>query len=151
MKVKKSFSSSRWIQICGLLILLALLVLYGYRENPFVTLRMCLGDPHQYDGQEINIAQEATVAQLLTNGFLLRQMDQIIRVQGDSQNASPGDYVRMKAIFHKENYLELKRLYVAKGRRLKMIVSVVPVMYILFLFFKTYRFDCFDMLFKERN
>lgn len=111
---------------------------------------MCLKDPLRYDGQEIGVGTEATVVEILPDGFLLHEMGQTIRVEGDPQNASQGDFVRMRAVFHKQGYLELKHLYVAKGRRLKILVSIVPALLILFFVLRTYRFDWKQLLFIER-
>ncbi len=111
---------------------------------------MCLNDPLRYDGKEIGVGTEATVVEILADGFLLRQMGQTIRVEGNSQNASPGDFVRLSAVFHRQGYLELRHLYVAKGRRLKIVLSIIPALLVLFLVLKTYRFDWRRLLFTER-
>ena len=142
---------NRWILIFGLLLVLAILVWYGYHFRPKMTLKMCLDDPLRYDGKEIGVWAESKVVELLPDGFLVKEMSYTIRVVGDPQNASPGDYVRMRAVFHKEGYLELKRLYVAKEKRLKIVVSIVPVLLVLFLLFKTYRFDWSRMFFREKT
>ena len=111
---------------------------------------MCLNDPLRYEGQEIGVGTEATVVEILPDGFLLREMGQTIRVEGDPQNASPGDLVRLRAVFHRQGYLELRHLYVAKGRRLKIALSIVPALLVLFLVLRAYRFDWKRMLFTER-
>ncbi|MFB0565714.1 MAG: hypothetical protein ACETWK_08565 [Candidatus Aminicenantaceae bacterium] len=141
---------NRWINILGLLVVLICLVLYGYLSRDPVTLDKCLNNPIQYDGKDINVSIEATVVKLLSDGFFVRQMGRAIRVVGDPQNASVGDFVVMLAVFHKEGYLELKSLRVAKGRRLKVLISIPPALLVLFLLFWTYRFDLRLLLFKER-
>lgn len=141
---------NRWVLTSGFLLLLIGLIYYGYRYNPRVNLSMCLNDPLKYDRYEVSIGTEAKVVERLSDGFILQEMGHTIRVKGDPQNVSPGDYVRLRAIFHKEGYLDLKLLYVAKGRRLKILVSIAPVVLVLFLFFRTYRFYGRRMIFTKR-
>lgn len=151
MRKKINPSRARWILISGFLIVLVGLVWYGYEYNPTVSLQMCLNDPLLYDGREIDAGMETKVVEIIPDGFILQQGGRTIRVMGDRQNASPGDYVGLQAVFHKEGYLELKSLYVAKGRRLKIVLSALPVLLVLFLLFKNFRFDWRRLLFIERS
>ncbi len=112
---------------------------------------MCLRDPLRYDRQEIGVGTEAKVVEIFPGGFMLQEMGRTIRVEGNSLNALPGDFVRLRAVFHKEGYLELKHLYVAKGRRLKIVISILPALLVLFLILKSYKFNWRRMLFTERN
>ncbi len=143
--------NSRWVQIFGLLLIVVILVWYGYRFNPTVTLRMCLNNPLKYDGREIAVRTEAKVEKLMPDGFLVMEAGHTIRVKGNPQNASLGDYVRMRAVFHKEGYLELKRFFVAKEKPLKIVVSIFPALLVFFLLLRTYRFDWRRMLFREKT
>jgi hypothetical protein len=115
-----------------------------------MTLQMCLDDPLKYDGMEIGVGTEAKVIQLLPDGFIVREVGRTFRVKGNPQEASLGDFVRMRAVFHKEGYLELTRLQVAKGRYTKIVVSIAPALLVLFLLFRTYKFDWRRTLFKEK-
>ena len=151
MRTERSDSGrTRWILIFGLLLSLIALVWYGYRFNPRVMLKMCLDDPIKYDGIGIEVGTEAKVTKLLPDGFIVKEAGRTIRVKGNPQNASMGDFVRMRAVFHKEGYLELKRLQVAKGKYIKIVVSIVPALLVLFLLFRTYKFDWHRILFREK-
>lgn len=152
MRTERSDSGpNRWILILGLLLSLIALVWYGYRFHPRVTLQMCLDDPLEYDGMEIGVGTEAKVTDLLPDGFIVKEVGSTFPVKGNPQDASLGDFVRMRAVFHKEGYLELKRLQVAKGRYTKIVVSVAPALLVLFLLFRTYKFDWRRILFKEKT
>jgi len=142
---------TRWILIFELLLSLVVLIWYGYRFNPRVTLQMCLEDPLRYDGMVIGVGAEAKVIQLLPDGFVVKEVGRTLRVKGNPQDASLGDFVRMRAVFHKEGYLELKRLQVAKGKYTKIVVSIAPALLVLFLLFRTYKFDWRWILFREKN
>ena len=140
----------RWIVIPALLFILICLIWFGFQNAPSITLQMCLDNPTYYDGYEIGVGNEATIAQLLPEGFLVRQMSNTIRVSGGPQNASVGDFVQLRAIFHKEGYLELVKMHVAKQRRAKIFISVVPTLLILFIFFRRFKFNWRQMFFHER-
>ncbi len=140
----------RWFKTVGLLAVLAGLAVYGYLYNPVGKLSKCLADPERHDGRIIGVGTEAKVVELLPEGFVIQELGQRIAVAGDLPKASPGDYIRIRAIFHKEGYLELDQLYVAKGRRAKIFVSIVPALLVIFLLFRTYRFDWRQLLFRER-
>ncbi len=135
--------------ILALLLALTALVYYGYLHYPGITLRMCVEDPLRYDGRAIGVGTETTVAALFADGFLIHHMGDTFRVLGDPGDAEPGDFIQMRAVFHCEGYLELQRLHVAKYRRLKIIVSIAPVVLVAFLFLKHYRFNWGRCLFYE--
>ena len=52
-----------------------------------------------------------------------------------------GEFVGMRAIFHREGYLEAVALHVAKRRREKIWISVLPVFLVGFLFIRNFRFN----------
>lgn len=136
----------------GLLaVLLVALTYYGYRAFPEIRLVDCLRDPARYDGTLITVGTEATVERVLPDGFLVRQMGRVVRVIGDAGNPRPGDYVRFRARFHQEGHLSLAQLYVAKRRRAKVGVSILPVLLVVALVVKTYRFDPHRFCFVERK
>jgi len=45
----------------------------------------------------------------------------------------------LKAVFHKEGYLELEQAHVLKLRPLKMVLSVIPLLVITGVFLRIYR------------
>ncbi|MDZ7337946.1 MAG: hypothetical protein ONB30_05350 [candidate division KSB1 bacterium] len=131
----------RVITIAAPLLVLGTLTYYGYRAYPELRLSTCLQDPLRYDGAHLVVGTEATVEALVPNGFVIRQLGRSVCVVGDPGDARVGDFVRMEVIFHKEGYLTLKRLYVAKKRRAKIAVSVLPVLVVGVWFCRAYRFD----------
>jgi len=144
-------NSKRLVQILLLTILLIGLSIYGKISNPEIILSTCLTNPEQHDGAIITVGTEATVAEMLPNGFLLQQRDQRIPVYGNVPEIAKNEFVNIVARFHKEGYLELQKLYVAKGRRFKIAASVLPVLLIVFFFIKSYRFDPHRFLFYKRD
>ena len=127
------------------------LSIYGKISNPQIILSMCLEEPDRYNGAIITVGAEATVAQMLPNGFILQQMARRIPVYGNVPEVAENEFVNIVARFHKEGYLELQQLYVAKGRRFKIAASILPALLIVFFFIKSYRFDLRCFLFYKRD
>ena len=144
-----SLCKNRWIRIFTLTGMLTALVVYGYYHNPNVTLEMCLENPEKYDGRTIAISTEPTIAEIHDGWFIFNQLGQRHKVFGDAGSGSVGDFFSMKAIFHKDSDLELVALHVAKARRWKILVSILPVLVVVFLFFKYYRFSWSTFTFLE--
>lgn len=141
---------SRWIKVAGLILALLVLAAYGYMNYPGLTLPMCLDNPGEYDGREVSLGTETRVEEILPGGFRVRQWGRYIRVEGDPQDAEVGDFVQLLAVFHREGFLELKRLYVAKNQRKKILVSILPALLVLGLFFRKYNFTWTKKRFEER-
>ncbi len=150
MNQRLKFLNNRWLITVGLFALLTGLITYGYLHNPAGKLRKYLADPLRYDGQQIDVDIEAKVVKLLPDGFIIQELGQMIRVNGNPQTASPGDFIRLRAIFHKEGYLELKQLHVGKRRRSKIFVSIVPVFLVFLLLLRTYRIDWHHLLLEKK-
>lgn len=127
------------------------LVVYGKMANPAVTLQMCLRQPSRYDGQVIQVGAEATVVAIRQDGFVIRQMGKTIPVIGGNEGIVIGDFVSLIATFHSTGFLELHESYVARYRRLKILVSILPVLLIGYLFFKRYKFSVKQGLFYSRD
>lgn len=118
------------------------LIIYGKRNFPETTLHMCLKEPQRYDGVTLTIGNEAIVHQLTADGFIIKQMGELIPVKS-SKTASlePGVFVNSIAVFHKEGWLEAKQVRVMKYRRIKIGVSILPVIIITVLFFRHFYFQ----------
>ena len=131
----------RILAIIGSAVVLTALGFYSDHCKPVVTLQDCLANPAKYDGYTIEIRQEATVGEVFSDGFTLVQMGDTISVQGRLANLSPGEYVTLRGVFHKEGHLVLEKGRVGRGRRLKMVASLLPLPLVLILLFKDYRFS----------
>ncbi len=141
----------RLFTVCLLFGALVALTLYGYRAYPELRLSACLQDPLRYDGAQLIVGNEATVQSLLPDGFVIHQMGRSLRVLGNPGEAQVGDFVRMQVTFHKEGHLTLHRLYVAKKRRAKVAVSLLPALLVAGLCIRAYRFDRSRACLVERN
>lgn len=131
----------RYLYMLLLCTLLAGLVYYGKTHNPAVTLAMCMENPAAFDGQTIFIGTEITVREVREDGFQIHQMGRIARVYGESAQVKKGDTVQLVAQFRAPDQLVLEKLYVAKKRRWKIALSVVPVVLIAMALISAFEVD----------
>ena len=132
----------RWIFICLLLVLIVLLSFYSVNHRPWIHIKDCLENPEKYDGTLITNFSEPQIQEIYIDGFLLQQ-NQIppLRVYSDTTGLILGEYIGLQAIFHKEGYLEATVVQISKNREEKIWISVLPVFFVGFLFFRYYRFN----------
>lgn len=135
-----SWNIKRLLRIVLYTTCLGAMVFYGNRNNPAVTLQMCFDNPDKYDGTQIEIGNEIIVYSVTQFGFVIKQMDNLVEVRGETNDVEPLEYIVMKAVFHKGPWLELKDYHVAKRRRAKVYISVFPVIFIIAYFFAKVKF-----------
>ena len=73
-----------------------------------------------------------------------------ITVMGSADGLRTNDYIDAVVVFHKEGYLELKEIYVRKMRRLKIAISVLPVLLVMWLVLRQYKLDFRRRFFVEK-
>lgn len=140
----------RLFRILLLTFLLAILIWYGHTFYPAVTLQMCLANPELHDGSTIVVGNEATIQEIYDDGFLIEQMGKKVRVISSEQNVRLGEFVILKAVFHKPNLLEALEVRIAKKRRAKIWLSVIPALLVVAYFMKRFRFNVRQFYFEER-
>jgi len=141
---------ARGLRIALMLSLLAGLVVFGKVHQPAITLPMCLKNPRQFDGREVEISTEVRVRQVLADGFIIEQMRKRIRVLGDPAGLRTGDQVSLIATFHADGWLEAHKLHIAKGRIWKIWLSLLPVLAVGIVLLCKYRFDWHQWIILER-
>lgn len=103
--------------------------------------RRCLAEPESCDGQLIPFFIDARIIRIEPDRLVISQPEGevVIRVPGGTASigGKPGDYLEARAIFHREGWLELEAIQVAPLRRLKIAVSLLPVLAVAYLLFKT--------------
>ena len=135
-----SWNIKRLLRIVLYITCLVAMVIYGYRNNPAITLQMCLDNPDKYDGTQIEIGNEIIVYSVTQFGFVIKQMNNLVEVRGETNDVEPHEYIVLKAVFHKGPWLELKDYHVAKRRRAKVYISVFPVLFIFAYFLSKAKF-----------
>lgn len=143
----------RIIKAITLITLIFSLCIYSrMKEDSSLTFQQCLLNPNKYDKVRLNIGHTDTkIGKVRKDGFELVESKDRISVMGNAKNLKENEYIYLQAIFHKEGYLELERIRIRRFRRLKMAVSVLPVLLVTFLFFKRYRFNFKTLVFVEKQ
>lgn len=131
------------VLIVGLALLICSLAIACHFFKPFIDLETCLSQPERFDGSCIEIYNNTKAGKIISpNEIELIKGKLHIRVIGPiPENLKINNFISLKAIFHKEGYLELVQLRIAKGRRIKIIVSIFPVIFVFLLFFKHFKFN----------
>ena len=71
---RQNWPGKRILFVILLLFVQAGLIWYGRVYNPAITLQQCLADPERYDSARIEVATEAVITAISSDGFMLRQM-----------------------------------------------------------------------------
>ncbi|MDZ7289198.1 MAG: hypothetical protein ONB44_11655 [candidate division KSB1 bacterium] len=127
-----------------ILIGLALLVLLGAWANyscPYPDLAEILANPKKFAGQRVAIFIEARIVEQTEDGFILMQRGKRLRVHCEVKEAPVGEYVAVAGIFDPPDHLRADGLRLARDRRWKMSISVVPLLLLIILLPLALRFD----------
>ncbi len=111
-------------------------------HHPWTSLNQCLEHPDQYDGREVNQFREPVIGTLFADGFeLIQKNGPSIRVLCDTTGLMRGEFVGIKATFHKQGYLDRAYIQVAILRREKMTISAFPAVLVVGLFLYRFRWN----------
>ena len=121
----------RIIKISILLFLLLALSYYGAHFHPWIETSDCLDRPGEYDGKLVTLYSEPMIGEIYSDGFqLLQKHRPPIRVYSDTTGLHTGEFIGLRATFHREGYLQAVSLRVARNRRYKIWLSILPVIFI---------------------
>jgi hypothetical protein len=109
--------------------------------RPYPHLKEVLANPQKYHDKPLRLIVECSIAAVTPEGFVLRQMDAEIAAQTPEKNLQAGDYVVVEGVLRAPAILEVTRLRVAHKRRLKMAISLAPVLVVVFLVWRNVRCD----------
>ena len=143
----------RYIKIFLLILILAVLCLYSFREGKriYIDLGICLANADHFDGREIVVENYVYVSSVSKDRFAIEQEGSRIPVMGAPEELAPGDEIALRAIFHREGYLTLQEMHIKKLRTIKILISLVAAMFVAGLFLIRYRFTLNGFQFVERT
>jgi hypothetical protein len=105
--------------------------------------RQCLAEPDACDGREIPFYIDARIVRVQPDRLIITQPEGPVEIRIPAGmggiRGKPGDYLEALAVFHKESGLELRAIQTAPLRKIKIAVSVLPVLALVFLLWRTIR------------
>jgi len=136
-------------RIIALSLIISLFCIHSHRNRPEIalTFRECLLSPEKYDNRELIVKNEAKTGEIFKDKFEILQGDDKITVVGPTEELKRNEFVTMRATFHKEGFLTVKEMHVHRFRRLKMVISILPVILVGWIFFRRYRFNLRKIMF----
>jgi hypothetical protein len=134
-----------------LCLILVLLSGYGAFHHPWLSYRECVSDPVRYDGRLVEEFHEPVIGAIRKDGFeLLQRGEAPVFVWADTAGLASGEFVSLKAVFHKDGPMAATVAVVASRRKEKMILSLFPAVLIIVLFFRNFRFNTKRLEFESR-
>jgi hypothetical protein len=115
------------------LIVLTLICAWAQYSCPYPELAQMLKNPEQYAGKRVAVFIEARVKAHTADGFRLDQRGAQLQVHSAVKNAPLDEFVSVAGIFQPPNHLHADTVHLARDRRWKMAVSVIPVLALVFL------------------
>ena len=134
--------SKRFILFSILLTALFGLCFWGRYFHPWIDTTQCDRNPATCDGLLVIHFSEPMIGEIYKDGFLLLQKNkQPIRVRSDTTGLIPGEFIGLSAIYHREGYLETVSLEIARNRRYKIWLSVIPLGIVIFALIRCFRIN----------
>ena len=127
-----------------------LLGAYSYSSHENYRLADCYANPQHYDGRIVKLGSEAVIVSRDTSGFTLREGQARVRVLSPVPEAAVGSYVFVRGVFHQGGWIDPLAVRVATGRRLKMIVSIVPGLWVACLCLAHFRINWKQLALEHR-
>ena len=135
----------RLLRIILLFVALIGLLVYACRERGDLTFDRCRAEPVRFDGAEVPLYVDTRLLKIEPDRILVSQPGGEVTVMVPAEKrpvkAHPGEYIEALTIFHKEGYLELYEIRTAPLRKLKILVSIPPVLLIAVLLIQSLRWE----------
>jgi len=144
------------LKIVLLLVFVAIACLYSQLSFDELTYQECLDNPARYDGALVPISLDVTLGKIEPERFWVHNQGDgfPVEVPGGTapHNLREGDFFQATAIFHQlgnGGYLELDRIRTAPLRRLKIAVSVLPVLLVVVLLARWIRLEKWRLVVRD--
>ncbi len=137
----------RPVKIAGLILALVFLGWLSNRQTRRLTFAECLRDPERYSGAEVIIYQEPRLIKINEHRLVVSNPEGPIEIRippgfagvvppgARLTDLKPGDSLEAVTVFRRPGDLELKAIRGSPLRGLKVMVSIVPVIFVgIFLF-----------------
>jgi hypothetical protein len=114
-------------------------------------LEECLSTPTACHGKLWTANAGGIITAIEPERFWLDNEGTYIQVNGRIPDLRVGDTVFMEATFHQEGYWTLQRAYISRYRHVRIWASLMAMAGVLWVFFRSYRFDLSRWAFIHRS
>lgn len=131
----------RAIKIFISLLLIMLSIIYGEIKGPqlFPGFLETRKNPRQFINKEISFGGK--IIEINKNYFLIEIEKKPVKILGSLEKNKLNYSINGKAIYLADGSLKLLKFHLSNIRIYKIILSIFPILFIGYLFFKEYRFD----------
>ena len=126
------------------------LIIYGQIQIPqnYPGYKEAKAEPDKFDGKEIYFGGK--ILDVEDGHFLVENEQYKVLVEGKIDKSVIGGNISGKAVFRRNKTLTMQDYHISNLRKYKVIVSLFPFIFVLFLFWKQYSFDFKEVMFKKR-
>ncbi len=128
--------------------LIAVLGWWSWYSDPNPGLPEIMASPASYEGQEIKIGDEPVLESTDADSFTVRSRGYRFRVTGNVSQEDVGRFIYVRGVFQlpesageEDGRVDPAEHYVARGRRAKIWLSVIPVIWVGVLLLRHFRIN----------
>jgi len=123
-------------------VILILLMIKSRFFHPWLDIETCRQNPDKYDGALITHFREPRIGSIERDGFwLLQKTCADIFVRTDTSGLRRNEFIGLLATFNRDSTLTVDRLVIARHRRYKMTLSLIPAILILVMLLRKLRWN----------
>lgn len=121
---------------------------WSWYSDPDPSLPEVIASAADFEGRQVKISDEPVVESVATDSFIVRSRGFRLRVSGRVSTDDVGRFVYVRGIFRRpaasaewDGIINPAEHHVARGRRAKIWLSVIPVVWITVLLLRHFRID----------
>jgi hypothetical protein len=131
------------------LLLIILLIIYANIKGPIVYpgYQEAKNHPRQFVGKKINFGGK--IIRVENNYFIVEIDKKPVKARGVLPKNQVGYLITGNALYQTDGSLKALQYHTSNLRNYKIIISIIPIIFITYLFIKEYRFDKKTLTFKK--
>ena len=142
---------NKYLKIVIALILLLMIVTYAVIRGPLIYpgYKEAINNQNTHIGQKINFGGK--ILNIEEDKFTVEIDKKPVFVEGNIGKNTINYKISGTAIFNKDKSLKMLTYHTSNLRQYKVLISLIPLIVIIYLFLKQYTFDFKTFIFKRRN
>jgi hypothetical protein len=139
------------IKVLFPLVIIFAMVVYGIKQIPLIypNYAVARNNHISFTGKTIYIGGK--IIAINKHYFIIRSEKNNIHVVGSIGSSNLGSQISGKATFNKDQTIIFRTYHISNLRTYKILLSLLPLPFIFFLFFKQYKFNLKRMTFESNK